>query len=413
MRAGATSEVSLHGSHSQNGPTAEGTFRLWRGTLGARVRSAALCLAALLTACAGTGPIIPDGELVLALVVPGLSQPLGVEHAGDGSGRLFVVQKGGLVRIVQGGALLPDPYLNLSAHIYGGTPPGETGLLGLAFHPDFANNGRLFVHYTNTSGDGIIAELETDDPAANQLSLDSLAEVLAVTQFGRFHQGGQIAFGPDGYLYVALGDGGSSGTAQDLGDLHGKVLRLDIDGAAPYQVPADNPFVGNPDALDEIWVYGLRNPWRFSFDSMTDDLWIADVGQDTVEEVTRLPAGVGGQNLGWPITEGDRCYLPPAGCNTAGLTMPDLTYAHGAETGGSVAGGFVYRGAISELVGDYVFGDFSSGRVFLAEEVAGAWTMSTLFPGDGRNVSSFGVDEQGELLVVDYDGALYRIAAEE
>ncbi len=371
-------------------------------------------IALLLTACLG-GSAEPEPEpepteLALLSLTTGLDQPLGVAHAGDGSGRLFVVQKGGLIRVWSAAdGLQAAPYADLRHELLSGQPD-ETGLLGLAFHPGFAENGRLFVHYTNQDGDGVLAELLADPPSAASVVPGSLDPLLVVPQQNANHQGGQLAFGPDNYLYMALGDGSVAGWAQDMGRLHGAILRLDIEGEAPYQAPDDNPFVGVEGNRDEIWVYGLRNPWRFSFDPTGAALWIADVGQNSVEEVNRLPIAQGGQNLGWPIMEGDRCYTPPSGCDASGMVAPVITYTHAADLGRSVTGGYVYRGeALPDLQGQYIFGDFASGRVFAATGAGTAWTMRTLLDDTGMSIASFGLDEEGELLVVDYQGGLYRL----
>ena len=346
----------------------------------------------------------------LERVADGFSQPLTITHAGDGSGRLFVVEQRGTVAAVRNGDV-EGRFLDLSDRT---RAQGERGLLGLAFHPAFASNGRLFVHYTDRSGDTVLSELRADPPSASSVDPATERVLLTLDQPYGNHNGGQIAFGPDGYLYLALGDGGSGGdplnAGQDRSTWLGTILRLGVDGAEPYEVPADNPFVGVEGALPEIWAYGLRNAWRFSFDRATGDLWIADVGQNAVEEVNRQPAdSPGGENYGWRIMEGDACFDPPSGCDPSGLTMPVVTYTHASGLGRSVTGGYVYRGAdVPALQGAYVFGDYVSGRVFVAEGSGDDWSMRTLLEA-GFRIAAFGEDESGELYVADYQGGvLYR-----
>lgn len=349
----------------------------------------------------------------LELVADGFVQPLSITHAGDGSGRVFVVEQRGTVQVVRDGTVAATPYLDLRDRT---RASGERGLLGLAFHPAFASNGRLFVHYTDQAGTTVLAELRADDAAAPRVDAATERVILTLEQpFGN-HNGGQIAFGPDGYLYLGLGDGGSGGdpldAGQDLGTWLGTILRLDVDGAAPYQVPADNPFVAVDGALPEIWAYGLRNPWRFSFDRLSGDLWIADVGQNAVEEVNRQDASSpGGENYGWRVMEGDVCFDPPSGCDASALTLPVVTYTHRSGWGRSITGGYVYRGeALPALAGAYVFGDYVSGRVFVAEGSGTAWEARVLLE-TGMRIATFGEDEAGELYLADHQGGrLYRFA---
>ncbi|MFO8149787.1 MAG: PQQ-dependent sugar dehydrogenase, partial [Trueperaceae bacterium] len=283
-----------------------------RPAAGPRARSVAAValVCALALGCAepsNTDPTpdpTPELSVELAPVAAGFETPVAVTNAGDGSGRLFVVERGGLVVVVEGGAVQATPYLDLSAAL--GAVEGENGLLGLAFHPEFASNGRLFAHYVDDARGNVLAELLADPPSADTVDAGTLDVLLRVETTTDFHVGGHVAFGPDGHLYAALGDGGNRHAAQDLADPYGGLLRLDVDGAVVPMVPADNPFVDVPGAYPYTWVYGLRNPWRFSFDAETGDLWIADVGQDDVEEIDVLPAGsAGGANYGWPIMEGD------------------------------------------------------------------------------------------------------------
>jgi len=372
---------------------------------------------ALAASCAGPATPDPDPDpttLGLSPVASGFDAPLAVTNAGDGSNRLFVVERGGLVRVVAGGTVQAAPYLDLSGVL--GSLTGEKGLLGLTFHPSFASNGRLFVHYIEGNlGDGdlgsVLAELQADPPSADSVDAGTLAVLLRVEPDTEAHLGGHVAFGPDGYLYMALGDGGNAPAAQDLSSPYGGVLRLDVDGTAVPSVPLDNPFVDDPGAYPYTWVHGLRNPWRFSFDAETGDLWIADVGEHDVEEVDVLPAGsAGGANYGWPIMEGDACF-PGTTCDPSGLTLPDFVYTHASGWGNSVTGGYVYRGAaVPDLIGDYVFGDYVSGALFVVRSGSGGAAPEQLLDTTYR-IASFGVDEADEILAVDFaGGGLYRLA---
>jgi glucose/arabinose dehydrogenase len=362
-------------------------------------------------ACAAGVPVPGTPSLASVRVVSGLASPLDVQSAGD-RGRLFVVEQRGRIRIVRGETLAPTPFLDISARL---SCCGERGLLGLAFHPAYAQNGRFYVNYTNPQGHTHISEFRVSsnpdvaDPASERL-------LLFVAQPFSNHNGGGLAFGRDGRLYIALGDGGSGGdplqNGQSLQTYLGKMLRIDVDSGMPYGVPADNPFRANAAALPEIWALGLRNPWRFSFDRATGELYIGDVGQSAREEVDVAAAGRGGQNYGWNVMEGTQCFLPARDCPTAGLTLPVLDY--GRSVGGSITGGYVYRGCrLPGYQGTYFYGDFVSGviRSFRLQNGQPTdlqdWTSRI---GRGiENVSSFGQDADGELYVLDYDGELYRI----
>ncbi|MFU8889543.1 MAG: PQQ-dependent sugar dehydrogenase [Trueperaceae bacterium] len=352
----------------------------------------------------------PELNVELMPVAAGFENPVAATNAADGFGRLFVVERGGLVFVIEGGSVQETPYLDLSDVL--GARSGENGLLGLAFHPSFASNGRLFVHYIDDARGNVLAELRADPPSADSVDAGTLDVLLRVLTTTDFHVGGHVAFGPDGYLYAGLGDGGNSSAAQDRADPYGGLLRLDVDGSVVPSVPSTNPFADDPGAYSYTWVYGLRNPWRFSFDAETGDLWIADVGQDDVEEINVLPAGsAGGANYGWPIMEGDACFPPgTTTCDTTGLTVPDFVYTHASGWGSSVTGGFVYRGAaVPDLVGSYVFGDFMSGALFVVPNGADGSQPERLLDTSYR-VVSFGVDEAHEILVVDYaGGGIYRL----
>ena len=344
----------------------------------------------------------------LAQLVDGLDQPVLATHADDGSGRLFIVEKGGTILTLGGDGAQPQPFLDITGRV--GSSSSEQGLLGLAFDPDFAATGRFFVYYTDRNGDTVIARFQASDDRATG-EPDSEVALLTQDQPAGNHNGGMLAFGPDGYLYAGLGDGGGAGdrygNGQNLESILGTLIRIDVSGDEAI-VPADNPFVGQEGARPEIWAYGLRNPWRFSFDRVTGDLWIADVGQNQWEEINFQPAGdAGGENYGWPITEGTHCYGSDT-CNTAGLTMPVAEYEHGP--GCSVSGGYVYRGAQQPAMqGIYFYGDYCSGQIWgLAAGADGQWQDAQLLDSDAQ-ISAFGETESGELLVVDYGGTIYRL----
>jgi glucose/arabinose dehydrogenase len=351
--------------------------------------------------------------LNLTPVVEGLDRPVAVAHAGDGSGRLFIVQQRGQIRIYDGVGLLPTPFLDVSSLV---SCCNERGLLGLVFHPEYETNGFFYVNYTDVSGDTrIVRYTVSSDP--NVADPASAATILEVDQPFANHNGGQLAFGPDGMFWIGMGDGGSAGdprnNAQNGRALLGKMLRLDVDAAFPYAVPGDNPFLENPDVRDEIWATGLRNPWRFSFDRLTGDLFIADVGQNAVEEVNFEPAdSPGGRNYGWNRMEGSQCFDPRSNCNDGSLTLPVLEYTH-AE-GCSVTGGYRYRGVeMPEHFGTYFFGDFCSGDIQggTVDEETGLWSRSILHDSTIA-ITTFGEDESGELYVASLGGTLFRIHGE-
>jgi len=359
----------------------------------------------------------PLDSLALALepVAAGFASPVFVTGSGDGSGRLFVLEQSGRVWIVRDGQRSAAPFLDLSAKVSSG---GERGLLGMAFEPDFNGEGRVWVDYTETNGDTVISSFAVAGDAA-----DPASEYIALTiqQPYANHNGGMIAFGPDGYLYVGMGDGGSGGdpqgNGQNLSVLLGKMLRLDAaagpqaSGGTPYAVPRDNPFVSHAGARPEIWAYGLRNPWRFSFDRKTGDLWIGDVGQNAWEEIDFQPAAsAGGENYGWNEYEATHTYPPNSAVPAGAFTMPVLEYDR--NTGTSVTGGYVYRGSAQQKFwGTYFYADYTYGRVWGAQRAAdGSVATRLLLDIDGQ-ISSFGEDDDGELYLIDYSGTVYRMIA--
>ena len=350
-------------------------------------------------------------ELELELVTAGLASPVAIAHAGDGSDRLFVVEKGGVIRVVADGNLLPDPFLDITDRVEAGG--SEQGLLGLAFHPRFETNGWLFVNYTGTGGTTVISRFQAE---GQRSSADPTSELVVLTQPqpAANHNGGHLVFGPDGYLYIGLGDGGGAGdqfgNGQNGATWLGSMLRIDVD-QLPYTIPADNPFVDDDAVADEIWAIGLRNPWRYTFDRLTGDLTIADVGQARYEEVNLQPAGSrGGENYGWPIMEGGHCYPPDNNrCDQSGLVLPLVEYDH--SQGCSITGGYVYRGPAGPAVhGLYLFADYCSGRIWGLVSVPGSEPRVAQLAQFDIRPSSFGEDEAGEhYLVAINSGELYRL----
>jgi len=377
-------------------------------------------------------PLDLDGVKVeLRAVASGFDRPLLAIGAGDGGGRIFVVEQGGRIYAIQGEQR--ELWLDHSATV--SRAANEQGLLGLAFAPDFKESGRFYLSYTTPGGGpagrSILSRMQVDratgrpDPTSEQV-------LLQVPQPAGNHNGGHVTFGPDGMLYLGLGDGGGAGdrykTSRDPSTLLAKLIRVDVSGepspGKAYRIPPDNPFASGGGA-PEIWALGLRNPWRFAFDPQTRDLWIADVGQNKYEEIHVAPSRIGGIDYGWNVLEGTHCFAPASGCDKAGLALPLVEYDHGE--GCSVTGGEVYRGrAIPKLQGTYLAADYCTGNVWTAK--VGAWPDGTDGPraaavldprphGSGRlaakvpgNISSFGLDDDGELLVVDHRGVVYRLA---
>jgi glucose/arabinose dehydrogenase len=379
------------------------------------------------------GVVLPT--IILNEVISGLSQPVHITHAGDGSGRMFIVEKGGRIKIFLGYAY-EGTFLDIHTRVSTG---GEQGLLSVAFPPDYVSQKHFYIDYTNLAGDTVIAryQVSSDPNLADSASEEIL---LTVDQPYANHNGGQMAFGPDGYLYIGMGDGGSGGDpgnrAQNPAELLGKILRIDVERSStpilpigsihaffpvvfhsgvntPYRIPPDNPFINTPGYRPEIWALGLRNPWRFSFDRTTGDLYIADVGQDTWEEVNFQPAGdPGGRNYGWRILEGAHCYNPSSGCvPPPGYIAPAFEYPHGTNdsNGCSVTGGFVYRGSsYPSMQGIFFYGDYCSGKIWGATNNSG-W-QTTLLATAPFSISTFGEDESGEIYLADFgNGKIYRI----
>ncbi len=348
----------------------------------------------------------------LVEIARGLQNPVDIVHAGDD--RLFIVEQRGVIKLIgANGEVFTTPFLDISSRVDFG---GERGLLGLAFPPDYGASGFFYVNYTGVSGTTHVARFSRS-LNANIANPNSEVILLSINQPFANHNGGCLKFGTDGYLYIGLGDGGSSGdpqnNAQNDNSLLGKILRIDVAHAATYAIPPDNPFVNDPNVRNEIWVTGLRNPWRFSFDRLTSDLWIGDVGQSSFEEIDLLPAGHGGgADFGW------RCYEGLAAFNTNGcasenaFVFPVFTYPTTLSVGESITGGFVYRGSENPaLYGAYIYGDFVSGRIWaLTQDMYGEWASRELLKIGGGQISSFGENKAGELLMTAYgSGQIYKI----
>lgn len=357
-------------------------------------------------------------QLALEEVVTGLDAPVAVTHAGDGTGTLYVVERAGRIRVLgSDGTLAGEPLLDIRDRV---DTQGERGLHYVVFHPDFAANGRFFVHWTNGSNRSFIQEYTAQGEGA--VPRDSARDILTIDHPDWNHKGGWMGFGPDGMLYIAVGDGGGStpgdpfGNGQKRTDLMGNILRIDVDGEPPYAIPADNPYAGAGQGRQpEIWAHGLRNPWRASFDPETGALWIGDVGQDTSEEINVIPAGEGGLNFGWSDMEGTRCHNAPE-CDPTDYVLPVTTYTTRDE-GCAITGGYVYRGTANPvLAGGYLFTDYCSGEIWGLDAATGLDTgqaeYSRLLRTDHLGVS-MGEDEAGELYLVDFGGGIYRITATE
>jgi glucose/arabinose dehydrogenase len=340
-----------------------------------------------------------------------LSEILGITHAGDE--RIFAVRQNGRIMVIdEEGTLIADPFLNIRNKISTG---GERGLLGMAFHPNYAQNGYFFVNYTRT-GDGATVVSRFSVSAGNPNKADSLSEkiVIVVDQPFSNHNGGDIKFGPDGYLYIGMGDGGSGGdplnSSQTATSYLGKILRIDVDNADPYSIPADNPWAGSQDTLQEIWAFGVRNPWRFTFDAATGDMWMGDVGQNEFEEINFVEAGAAGINYGWRCYEGDEPYNMSLCNQNEEYTFPVYVYSQN-QGDRSVTGGYVYRGEDYPLLqGTYIFGDFVSGQMFTIRPDGDDWVGERILEFGGGQITSFGENVHSELFMAARgQGAIYRV----
>ncbi len=352
-------------------------------------------------------------EVEVAFPNLSFNRPVGIYHAVDGADRLFVLEQEGLIYVFENleNVTAANIFVDISDRVLFG---GEQGLLGFAFHPNFTENGYFYVDYTaGNPRRTVIARYSVAQNNPNEADKNSEEILLEVEQPYSNHNGGQIAFGPDGYLYIALGDGGSAGdphgNGQNRSTLLGSILRIDVDstsGNMNYGVPSDNPFVGNTEGYrEEIYAYGLRNPWRFSFDQVTGWLWAADVGQNRREEIDVIEKG---KNYGWNIMEGNLCYSPPENCNQAGLEPPIWDYSH--DQGFSITGGFVYRGSeLTELIGSYIYGDYGSGRIWALRYDGVNDPVNTEFLNTNLNIASFGIDGKNEIYICALDGKIYKL----
>jgi glucose/arabinose dehydrogenase len=355
----------------------------------------------------------PWARIELKPVASGFRQPTYLTNAKDGSGSMFVVEKEGWVKIIKKGRVLSAPFLDIVPKVR--SKESERGLFSVAFHPNYKQNGRFFVNYTNLNGDTVISEYKVGNNP-DKAEMESERIILTIKQPASNHNGGQLQFGPDGHLYIGMGDGGGLGdpwgNAQNKKVLLGKMLRIDIDSGEPYGIPTNNPFAGKIEAREEIWATGLRNPWRFSFDSVTGDMYIADVGEHDWEEIHFQPANSkGGENYGWNLMEGFHDFQLTKGFDKSLLTMPVLEYGH--DQGCSVTGGYIYRGKRhSTISGTYFFSDFCSGKIWgLRRNQEREWEWTEL-QGTPLKVSSFGQDEDGEIYVLDFKtGDIYRLSA--
>ncbi|MCC7020654.1 MAG: PQQ-dependent sugar dehydrogenase [Ardenticatenales bacterium] len=388
--------------------------------------SAALVTAAARLDAGAPAPARAQGELpadpktikiAFDNVVQDVDIPVDIANAGDGSGRLFIVEKPGRIRIVKDGQLLDAPFLDITDRVEAAA--NERGLLGLAFHPEYAENWQFYVYYTSKAvrgrkrGDLVIARYHA---TADRDKADPDAELQLLTiehNINGNHNGGNLEFGPDGYLYIGTGDGGGGGdpfqAGQDANVLLGKMLRIDVDTGDPYVIPPSNPFASTPRRAPEVWAYGLRNPWKFTFDRATGDLYIADVGQNAWEEVNHQPAdSKGGENYGWSVMEGSHCFNPQTGCDQRNKVLPVAEYSH--SLGLSITGGEVYRGeAFPGLTGTYFYADYSRGRIWaLSRGTNGQWRNAEILTGK-NGITSFGRDENGEIYIALETGRIQRL----
>jgi len=367
-------------------------------------------LAFILTSFLIINTVIGQNTNKLILFASGLTSPVSIANAGDN--RLFVVEQRGYVKIINPtGTIIAQPFLNISGRVIYG---GERGLLGIAFHPKYSTNGYFYVNYIGEGGNTRISRFKVSSDNANLADPQSELILMTISQPYQNHNGGDLKFGPDGYLYIGMGDGGSGGDpgnrSQNPKELLGKMLRIDVDQGSPYSIPVTNPFYNSTTTKGEIWALGLRNPWRFSFDRLTGDLWIADVGQNAIEEIDFQPAGSkGGENYGWRCYEGNQAYSL-SGCGPlASFIFPVYSYPQGQDC--SVTGGFVFRGATnSPFYGKYFFTDYCSDKIWTLNKVAGSWIREDFGQFTGNNFSTFGEDASGQLYVAGItSGKIFRI----
>lgn len=375
----------------------------------------------------------PSIHLKLKLISKGFTSPVGMASPKDGSNRIFVIEQGGKVKVIKNGSLLNVPFLDISKKLDGlNIAYSEKGLLGIAFHPNYKNNGRFFVYYSakyshpDYDHKSIIAEYRVSDTNPDAADINSEQILMEVPQPESNHNGGCLQFGKDDYLYIGLGDGGGAGdehgtvgNGQNLNTFLGKILRINVDEKKPYSIPPDNPFVNSQDAKHEIYAYGLRNPWRFSFDRVTGKLFAGDVGQNKFEEIDIIEKG---KNYGWRIMEGNHCYNPSSNCKTDKLSLPINEYSH--ETGVSICGGIMYRGKMyPSLHGYYFFGDWNGKLFYLRQDSTANWNRGDVLVNDnssndiGAKINSLGEDENGEVYLITQHlfgpksptGAIYRL----
>lgn len=379
----------------------------WLADLAVALAVGSTLAAGVAVSAAVAAPVWPS--LAATAAITGFVHPTNIVAPGDGSDRLFVTDQSGIIRLVKAGSLVATPALDI--HDIVGSAATEQGLLGLAFPPGFAGKQYAYIYFTNRAGSSYFYRIRVSALDPDVFDRSTMQLILKVSHPFTNHYGGAMAFGPDGYLYLGIGDGGSEGDpgnrSQNLGVLLGKIMRLDVEStpaSTGYRIPPTNPFVGRRGARPEIWAYGLRNPWRFSFDSATGDLWIGDVGQNSWEEVDRMTAGSRGWNFGWSLYEGSHFYKAKA--KLRGFAWPLAQYSH-AE-GEAVMGGYVYHGAAyPRMQGVYFFGDFGSGSIWGLQRSGGLWVRQLLLS-TPYAISAFGVDDSGELWVTDWNGGTIR-----
>jgi glucose/arabinose dehydrogenase len=356
---------------------------------------------------------VSPASLTLTPFASGFDNPVDISNAGDN--RLFIVEQQGYIKIVDtGGNIYPIPFLNIDDRV---KSEGEQGLLGLAFHPDFSENGFFYVNYTGAADSTHISRFSVDPLTPNQADPESEMKLMTIYQPYQNHNGGELVFGPDGYLYIGLGDGGAGGDpgnrAQNPMEFLGKMLRIDVNGGLPYSIPESNPYYGRQDTLGEIWAMGLRNPWRFSFDRVTGDLWIADVGQNEIEEINFQPASSsGGENYGWRCYEGNNAYNTEDCLSPGNYTFPIHQYDHSSTGSCSVTGGFVYHGTqYPTYYGMYFFADYCSDKIWTLSNESGFWSPELMGQFQGNNFSTFGEDVNGRLYIAGHSsGIIYYLS---